>query len=193
MKNHFVSPQAWLHFALPIATTLTIAATVLLLDSPVSLAQEHMDTVTAELQPKSGSKVEGTLKFMEHGSKVRITGQVRGLTPGKHGIHIHTNGNCDTPDALSAGGHFSPYGGRHNAPTSNDRHLGDLGNIVAGADGIADVDIVTEGVTLALMGTHSIIDRAIVIHANEDDFSDPAGNSGARIACGLIDQSMMRM
>lgn len=193
MKNCFVLHRSWLPLALPIAATLAIAATVLLFDSSSVQARENMDSVTAELQAKSGSKVEGTLKFMEHESRVRITGQVRGLTPGKHGIHIHANGNCDAPDALSAGGHFSPYGGRHNAPASNDRHLGDLGNIVAGADGVANVDIVTNGVTLALMGAHSIIDRAIVIHANEDDFSEPAGNSGARIACGLIDQSMMRM
>jgi len=173
--------------------SLTLATTALVFGGGATYAHEDMNKVSAELEAKSGSKVEGTLRFKEYAPKVHITGEVRGLTPGKHGMHVHTNGNCDSPDAMSAGSHYSPYGGRHNTPASPDRHLGDLGNIVAGPDGVAHVDLVVEGMTLALIGTHSIIDRALVIHANEDDFSDPAGNSGPRVACGIIDQGMMRM
>lgn len=158
-----------------------------------SQAHENHPSVTAELQAKSGSQVQGVLVFMEHDGEVYIKGRISGLSPGKHGIHVHTNGNCDSLDGMSAGGHYSPTGGRHNAPTEANRHLGDLGNIVAGPDGVAEVNITAEGVTLALIGMKSIIDRAIVIHANEDDFTDPAGNSGARVACGVIEQSMMRM
>lgn len=187
MKHCFAPRSAWLRFS------LTIAAGALFFGSTAPYAHEDMSAISVDLEAKSGSTVTGTLKFKEHAPKVHITGQVRGLTPGKHGIHVHTNGNCDSPDAMSAGGHYSPYGGRHNAPTSPDRHLGDLGNIIAGPDGVANVDIVVEGMTLALIGTHSIIDHAIVIHANEDDFSDPAGNSGPRVACGVMEQGMMIM
>jgi Cu-Zn family superoxide dismutase len=181
MKFCFAPRSAWLRLSLSLATG------ALLFGGGTAYAHEDMTTVSAELE------ATGMLKFKEYAPKVHITGIVSGLTPGKHGIHVHTNGNCDSPDAMSAGGHYSPYGGRHNAPTNPDRHLGDLGNIVAGPDGVANVDLVVEGMTLALIGTNSIIDRAIVIHANEDDFSDPTGNSGPRVACGIIDQGMMRM
>ena len=187
MKYCFAPRPAWLRLFLSLATG------ALLSGGGATYAHEDMSTVNVELEAKSGSKVRGTLKFKEYAPKVHIAGIVSGLTPGKHGIHVHTNGNCDSPDAMSAGGHYSPYGGRHNAPARPDRHLGDLGNIVAGPDGVAKVDLVVEGMTLALIGTHSLIDRAIVIHANEDDFSDPTGNSGPRVACGIIDQPMMRM
>lgn len=154
----------------------------------------HMMTSTAILVATSGSSVSGTLKFHEAKDRVvHISGTVTGLTPGKHGFHVHVNGNCDSPDGMSAGGHFAPSGGRHGAPGSGDHHLGDLGNIVADASGRADVDVTVSGITIALMGTASIGDRSIVIHAKEDDFSDPAGNSGPRVACGVIESDMMRM
>lgn len=160
------------------------------------VAQSHgnMMTSTAVLVATSGSAVSGTLKFHESRNRVvHIVGTVEGLTPGKHGFHVHVNGNCDSPDGMSAGGHYAPTGGRHGAPGSKEHHLGDLGNIVADANGRAEVDITVSGITIALMGTASIGDRSIVIHAKEDDFSDPAGNSGARVACGVIESDMMRM
>lgn len=160
------------------------------------IAQNHgsMMTSTAVLVATSGSAVSGTLKFHETGDRVvYITGTVEGLTPGKHGFHVHVNGNCDSPDGMSAGGHYAPTGGQHGAPGSKTHHLGDLGNIVADESGRADVNVTVSGVTIALMGTASIGDRSIVIHAKEDDFSDPAGNSGPRVACGVIESDMMRM
>lgn len=154
----------------------------------------HVMSSTAVLEAKSGSAVSGTLKFHEMKDRVvHITGTIEGLTPGKHGFHIHVNGNCDSPDAMSAGGHYAPSGGQHGAPGSKMHHLGDLGNILANEKGLANVDIVVSGITIALMGTASIGDRSIVVHAKEDDFSDPAGNSGARVACGVIESDMMRM
>lgn len=150
-------------------------------------------SATVEFSPKSGSSVTGKLKLVQHGEAVRITGHIEGLSPGKHGFHIHTNGNCDSPDAMSAAGHFNPYGAHHGPPSSRDHHLGDLGNIEAGADGRAAISMEVEGVTVALLGTHSIVDRSVIVHASPDDFSDPAGNSGARVACGYIEQDMMRM
>lgn len=161
--------------------------------APVA-AHENMMTSTAVLAATSGSSVSGSLKFRESKDRVvHISGTVEGLTPGKHGFHIHVNGNCDSPDGMSAGGHYAPTGGRHGAPGSKDRHLGDLGNIEADADGRAAVDVTAHGISIALMGAASVDGRSIVIHAREDDFSDPAGNSGARVACGVIESDMMRM
>lgn len=153
-------------------------------------------TAVAELAAKSGSQVSGTLVFHEiPGVGVHITGRVSGLKPGRHGFHVHVNGNCESPDAMSAGGHYAPLGGRHGAPADQDHHLGDLGNIDADDQGIAQVDVVAQGLSITLMSSKSIAERSIVIHDREDDFSDPAGNSGPRVACGYIDlvEEHMRM
>lgn len=156
--------------------------------------EEHKMSSTAILVATSGSSVRGVLKFHESSDgAVHITGLVEGLTPGKHGFHIHVNGNCDSPDGMSAGGHYAPAGGHHGAPVSKDRHLGDLGNIEADASGRAIVHVTAHGISIALMGPASVDGRSIVIHAKEDDFSEPVGNSGARVACGVIESDMMRM
>lgn len=161
--------------------------------APVA-AHDHMMSSTAVLVATSGSSVSGSLTLRESKDRVvHISGTVEGLTPGKHGFHIHVNGNCDSPDGMSAGGHYAPAGGRHGAPDSKDRHLGDLGNIEADASGRAVVDVTARGISIALMGAASVDSRSIVIHAREDDFSDPAGNSGARVACGVIESDMMPM
>jgi len=158
-------------------------------------ALAHSDlSATAELAPKSGSKVSGTLKLIQlSADKVLVTGMVEGLSPGKHGFHIHVNNNCDSPDAMSAGGHFNPTGNHHGSSRDGEHHLGDLGNIEANDRGQAKVNIEIHGVTVALIGMNSIAERSLIIHANPDDFSDPAGNSGARVACGEIEPDMMRM
>ena len=174
-----------------LAASLLLAAGLL---PGAAHSHENVMTSTAVLVATSGSAVSGTLKFREAKDRVvHITGTIEGLTPGKHGFHIHVNGNCDAPDGASAGGHYAPAGGRHGAPDSADRHLGDLGNIVADENGRAEVDVTASGITIALMGTASVGDRSIVVHAAEDDFSEPAGNSGARVACGVIESDMMRM
>lgn len=172
-----------------------LATTGLLFSAGSALGVIHnMLSATATLVATSGNTVNGTLKFHEPKNLVvHIKGTIEGLSPGKHGFHIHVNGNCDSPDGMSAGGHFSPAGGRHGAPASKERHMGDLGNIEADANGRAVVDMTVPGVSIALMGMASIADRSIVIHAKEDDYSDPAGNSGARVACGVIEPDMMRM
>lgn len=170
------------------------AAGLLFCASPAPVVAHNMLAATATLVATSGSTVSGTLNFQEPKDRVvHIKGTIEGLTPGKHGLHVHVNGNCDSPDGMSAGGHYAPSGGRHGAPDGKEHHLGDLGNIVADASGRAAVDIMVPGVSIALMGNVSIADRSIVVHAKEDDYSDPAGNSGARVACGVIESDMMRM
>lgn len=137
------------------------------------------------LYPTEGNDVSGTVTFTKTGSGIRIEAVVTGLSEGKHGFHIHQLGDCSAPDATSAGGHFNPENMPHAAPADKERHVGDLGNIVAGPDGN---DTLTMTDTLiAFHGEHSIIGRAVVVHQNEDDLTtQPTGAAGPRVACGVI-------
>jgi superoxide dismutase, Cu-Zn family len=137
------------------------------------------------LHPVNGSMVAGVITFTKVANGIRIEGNVTGLTPGKHGFHVHEWGNCTSADGKSAGGHFNPDNKKHGAPTDAERHVGDLGNIVADSTGTAYYDY-TDNV-ISFEGKHSIIGRSIIVHAGEDDLtSQPTGNAGARVACGVI-------
>ncbi len=145
-------------------------------------------TATAELKAASDSEAGGTLAFAQDDGYLRITGEITGLSPGLHGLHVHEIGDCSAPDASSAGSHYAPRGSQHGAPTQTEElhHSGDLGNIVADADGRATVDAIDDGLTLS--GPETIVGRAIVAHADPDDLvSQPAGNSGDRVACGVVE------
>jgi superoxide dismutase, Cu-Zn family len=134
------------------------------------------------LVPQKDSGVSGTLLLKQEDHTLHITGQVAGLKPGKHGFHIHTYGDLRSADGTSAGGHFAPDGHEHGGPESTQHHAGDLGNITAGDDGVANVDVSSKDLHL-----HYIIGRSFVVHADTDDLkSQPAGNSGPRIAVGVI-------
>ena len=149
------------------------------------LAQAQEPTrAAAQLEAKSGSQVTGTVMFTKTGDEVQVVADVQNLKPGKHGFHIHEKADCSAPDAASAGGHFNPTQQHHGGPTNLEHHAGDLGNIVADASGKAHLDWKGK---LSLSGKDSIIGRSAVVHEKEDDLkTDPAGNSGARIACGTI-------
>lgn len=141
----------------------------------------------ATLEPLGDSNVRGTVEFTRVGpERIRIRMQFSGLTPGLHGIHIHEFGDCSAPDGSSAGAHFNPENMKHGGPEGPAHHLGDLGNIEAGADGRASLVLTTDAITLD-DGPHGVMGRSLVVHAMADDLvTDPAGNSGARIACGVI-------
>ena len=118
---------------------------------------------------------------------LRLVARFSGLASGPHGFHIHENGDCSADDASSAGGHFNPTETSHGAPASPDTHVGDLGNISADAYGVAELDV--RNPKLFLSGTNSIIGKAVAIHADLDDLStQPAGNAGEIVACGVIDR-----
>lgn len=139
----------------------------------------------AELSPASGSNVRGTVHFYETSKGVRVVAKVNGLTPGPHGFHIHEKGDCSAPDATSAGGHFNPTGAKHGAPHAAERHAGDFGNIVANASGEGRYENLDARITFD--GPNSIIGRAVIVHANADDMTtQPTGNAGGRVACGVI-------
>ena len=141
---------------------------------------------TVTLKPTQGNNVNGTISVATMGTGVHFTGTVTGLTPGKHGFHIHETGDCSAPDATSAGGHFNPEGKAHGAPNAPEHHAGDLGNIEADSSGTAKVDIHGGGLTLG-SDANSVMGKAIIVHAAEDDLkTQPTGNAGARVACGVI-------
>lgn len=122
------------------------------------------------------------------GGGVHATGEVGGLAPGSaHGFHVHEKGDCSAADATSAGAHFNPFDKPHGKSDSVAHHAGDIDNIVAGRDGVAKVDLHLRGVTLGGGAVNDIAGRAFVVHAAPDDYAtQPAGNAGARVACGVI-------
>jgi Cu-Zn family superoxide dismutase len=137
------------------------------------------------LSPASNSEVKGWVKFTQMKGYVRIEGEITGLTPGKHGFHVHEKGDCSAPDAASAGGHFNPTHQAHGAPSSRERHAGDLGNIRAGRDGKSKFTFRDK--VIQLSGVDSILDKSLILHADPDDMkTQPTGNAGKRVACGVI-------
>jgi Cu-Zn family superoxide dismutase len=141
---------------------------------------------TADLAPASKSKVKGTIAFKEVDGGVEVTANVEGLTPGDHAYHVHEKGDCSAPDAKSAGGHFNPSGHPHGAPDAAEHHEGDFGNLTAGKDGKASKTFVMKGITVA-DGPTSIVGKGFIVHEKADDFkTQPTGNAGGRVACGVI-------
>lgn len=165
-----------------------LAAGALLVVGSTTAFAQATPGATAELKTPSGEMV-GTATFTEEHGAVHVRAQLRGLPPGPHGIHLHAVGRCDPPDFMSAGGHFNPTNRQHGLNNPQGPHAGDAPNLMVEADGDAEFDYVFSGVSLAT-GPNSLADAdgtALVIHAGEDDqMSDPAGNSGARIACGVV-------
>jgi Cu-Zn family superoxide dismutase len=167
-------------------------------DSAAAVADEVAATETepgggaarAEIVDAAGRGL-GAVILNESGGEVALAGALIGLTPGEHGFHIHQTGACDPPDFESAGSHVAPAGNPHGFHAPGGPHAGDLGNLVAGPDSIATVEFVTPLVSLR-GGDAPLLDddgSALVVHADPDDYlSQPAGNSGARIACGVIEE-----
>ena len=151
-------------------------------EEPAAMSSAHV-----ELKPTEGNQAAGMLELMAMGEGVHFSGTVTGLPAGMHGFHIHETGDCSAPDASSAGGHFNPEGKPHGAPDAAEHHLGDLGNIEADASGNATVNIHMNGITLEPGQPNSVMGKAIIVHAGTDDFTtQPTGNAGARLACGVI-------
>jgi len=139
----------------------------------------------AIVEPTQGNVVSGIVWFAETKDGVDVSADFYGLTPGKHGFHVHEFGDCSAPDASSAGEHFNPAGDKHGSPDSVSRHVGDLGNVEADETGYGHYHRVDTKVKLS--GKNSVIGRSIIIHRDEDDFvTQPSGNSGPRIGCGII-------
>lgn len=140
----------------------------------------------AKLAPTQGNTANGTITFTQHDSKVLVDAEIAGLVPGLHGFHIHEKGDCSAPDGTSAGGHFNPTSQPHGDPNGHAHHMGDLPMLYADSDGRAKLHVELDSPMLQ-PGAENIVGKAVIIHQKFDDFStQPTGNSGARVACGVI-------
>jgi superoxide dismutase, Cu-Zn family len=166
------------------------ALSALLLSVSACSHMGHGPTASSPLEASSGSTVSGTVKFMQHGDHVMAKVDVSGLKPGQeHGFHIHDKGDCSSPDGMSAGGHFNPTAKPH-GPQASDHHGGDMPALKADASGKASTTFHLTGVTVT-EGPTSIVGRGIIVHKDPDDYkTQPTGNSGARVACGVIARAM---
>jgi Cu-Zn family superoxide dismutase len=168
--------------------TLLLLAAAMLAAGCTSMATRG-PTATAKLEPTKGNTANGTVTFTQKGNIVVVDAKVAGLTPGSHGFHIHEKGDCSSGDGMSAGGHFNPRGKPHAAPTTDDRHTGDMPMLVADAAGNATLTVELDVMTIG-SGDNDIVGRGLIVHKDPDDFkTQPTGNSGARVACGVIAKS----
>lgn len=162
-------------------------------ESEMSSNNTEMNEATTEftelisvLHPTADNEVTGVVRFSETADGIRVVAEVNGLEPNStHGFHIHQYGDCSAEDGTSAGGHFNPQDSPHAGPDADERHVGDLGNITVDEDGYAELDYVDS--MLSFNGPNSILGRGIIIHAGEDDLeTQPTGDAGARLSCGVI-------
>jgi len=165
-------------------TRLAAAAAAFLLTACASAPVEPL-RATAQLQPTKGSKTFGEATFEQVGDKVHVLVNVRGLKPGQeHGIHIHEVGDCSSGDGMSTKGHFNPFGKPHGRPGSG--HAGDLPALKGDKAGRGKMDVMLEGISVG-SGPGNVVGRGLIVHADPDDYrTQPTGNAGARIACGVI-------
>jgi len=162
----------------------------------VTRSTEPQTTATAEvtagaaakLSPTQGNTANGALKITAAGTGVKISGMVQGLKPdSEFGFHFHEKGDCSAPDATSAGAHFNPTGQEHGNPQSPPHHAGDMFNLKSDAQGVAEVSVDNPNVSLQTGSPNDILGKAVVVHAKPDDYkTQPSGNSGDRIACGVV-------
>ncbi len=167
--------------------TMLLAAAAAVLASGCSTFEASGPQARAKLDAAPGSSVWGSVSFTEQEGKVVVRADVRNLrSSGEYGFHVHEKGDCSSPDFMSAGGHFNPGGAPHAHYGKPARHAGDMRNLQATSEGVATYVFETPLLTVR-PGPNSVVGKAVVIHANADDYnSQPAGNSGPRIACGLI-------
>jgi superoxide dismutase, Cu-Zn family len=163
-----------------------LAGAVVLLGACQSVPQDA-PRATAALQPTKGNKTFGEATFEQVGDKVRVIVFAQGLRPDReHGFHIHEAGDCSSGDGMSAKGHFNPHGKPHGNPAGGERHAGDLPSLKAGKDGRAKIDVTVDAISIGA-GAGNIVGRGLIIHADPDDYkTQPTGNAGARLACGVI-------
>jgi len=194
------------------AAVLTLSMATFSLTSLLGAAQEHghmpgnkhipvtktihipaMKTMKAEaptkliavFEPTAGNITEGVVTFEKVKDGIMVSGKITGLTPGEHGFHVHQYGDLTADDGTSTGGHFNPMTQPHAGPEDAHRHIGDLGNVTANEDGVAEFSFIDK--KLEMNGTASIIGRGLIVHADRDDLtSQPTGAAGARVGMAVI-------
>lgn len=163
------------------------------------LSCAHFDTVTearpvtaarARIEPSSGTLVSGVARFetLPYRNAVALVVELNNLPPGKHAVHLHTLGDCSSPDAMSAGEHWNPGGEAHGHLEKLPHHLGDVENVEANSEGRARLEITSSEWSVGTQLWTDVVGRSIVVHERADDFhSQPGGNAGLRVACGVIE------
>ncbi len=153
-----------------------------------AMAPYHPATAICVLHGTTGNeRVQGTIRFTNVKGGVRVEASIDGLTPGKHGMHVHEFGDVDCGDGKCTGGHFNPAGVDHGGPQAAVRHVGDLGNVVADDEGHAALDYIDDRISLDFAKRACVVGRAIIVHSDADDLtSQPTGNAGGRVAAGVI-------
>jgi Cu-Zn family superoxide dismutase len=174
----------------PAVLCTVLCAVLLMACRSVQSGSSSNDGVATAAMRNGASESVGDLRLQPSPEGVRLTGELFNLPPGVHGIHFHAAGKCDTPGFESSGPHFNPAGRKHGLENPDGPHAGDLPTVTVSDSGRASVALVTPRVTLDSAGATSVLDAdgtAIIIHAAPDDQrTDPSGNSGARIACGVV-------
>lgn len=149
------------------------------------MATKPMRTAVAEMNATTGNEAHGTVTFTEVDGGIKVVAHFEGVPEGEHGFHIHEKGDCSSGDGKSAGGHWNPAGMPHAGRDAAQRHVGDLGNITANAEGIADAEFIDS--VLTFDGEYSILGKGVILHAGQDDLTtQPTGAAGARLSCGVI-------
>ena len=174
-----------------LASVAAAACAALLAACAGPMMQASGPMATAKLEATKGNAVTGTVMFQQMADKVMAHARVEGLKPGQeHGFHVHEKGDCSSGDGVSAGGHFNPAGKPHGAHDSAERHAGDLPSLKADAAGRVDVKFELAGIAVG-SGAADVVGKGLIVHAMPDDFkTQPTGNSGARIACGVVTRQM---
>ena len=172
--------------AAPLCRTLAVLVCAAWLAGCGSMAPGAAPGAVASLEPTQGNAARGEVRFVPQGAKLAVTARVSGLKPNQaHGFHVHEKGDCSAADATSAGGHFNPGAAPHGAPGAP-HHAGDMPSLSADAQGNAQASFMIDG-SLAGDAATAFVGKAVIVHAMPDDYAtQPTGNSGARIACGVI-------
>ena len=159
-------------------------------DSDMKQSEEkEVKKVKVTLQPKNDSGLSGNVVFTQEDGEVSMTAIISGLAEGKHAIHLHENGDCSSADGKSAGGHWNPTGAPHGEWGNADGfHKGDIGNFEVDANGNGTVNLTTDEWCIGCGDSEKdIVGKAVIVHDGVDDYtSQPSGNAGSRVACGVI-------
>lgn len=156
--------------------------------TPMATVEPTPTQEVAAAQLSGPGGISGVVNFTAMADGVHVVARVEGAEPGSHGFHLHQNGACDPPDFASAGDHFNPAASQHGGPQGDPRHAGDFGNLEIAEDGTGNLELHLPGLTVA-EGANSVVGKAVVLHQGTDDLTtQPSGNSGARIACGIVER-----
>ena len=183
--------NASIRTSFPALRALSACALLLGLAACETTPVKAVPSVTAQLEATRGNTATGSVQFSDvGGGKILVSGEVRGLKPNaEHGFHVHEKGDCSSGDGVSAGGHFNPAGTAHGQHGHGAHHVGDLPVLKADASGVARITFETAALSIGTE-TNSVLGRGVIVHRDPDDYTtQPTGNSGPRVACGVIRKS----